>query len=136
MSGSDAIGVVCRAADRIFGRKRADLVADGMEGLSARYTSFPQIAGQTIEVYLLDMFQHGPAIAGGDVADRLADRETAGTRLFADPKREIAAIIFDFLGRKPLRQRRERVDSQQFMIPQIMVQDMWLLGIGAGKGKV
>src|SRR3546814_13195209 len=66
--------------------------------------------------FALDILEHRPTAIGVDSADRLADRQAVcGYVLWPDADGQVARIIFDLRGGKPLAQAGRRRERQQGM---------------------
>jgi hypothetical protein len=83
---------------------------------------------------LLDILEHCPAVAGGNMPDRFADGHAVGTGLAVDPDRQIAAIVLDRCGGQVLAQLRKPVQRQARVGIQPVAQDMRRFRIAASKG--
>ena len=86
----------------------------------------------------LDMLQHHPAAAFLDPADRLLDRQAGrADRAGIDPDRQVARIIFD-AGRRHLPpQLDQRLERQQFVPDEPVIQQARLTRIeGSQAGKI
>ena len=78
---------------------------------------------------LLDILEHCPAVAGGDMANGFADGEAIRTWLSIHAYRQISAVVLDGTLRQGFRQPGQRIEREAVVILQVMAQDVRSFGV-------